>query len=324
MSRSAPRRRAFTLIELLVVIAIVAILIGLLLPAVQKVREAAARIKCANNLKQIALAMHNYSDAHGQLPPGYYYVPDNPPIYGPRGGGARIHDVPPPWIFVDPNWPGWGWAAYILSDLEQGPLMRQIDFEYAVESPKFFDLRITPLSVYTCPSDRRVGRFKSLTSNNKLAAEGATNSYAACYGAIGNMATDPDTGNGIFYRNSRTRLVDITDGTSNTIAVGERAALFAQAPWAGVIAAGTVRTTPDAPVFRSMILPASVMPLARIGNKPLNDPYSEPYDFFSPHGNVVQFAFADGSVHALRTTTDQAVLWALATRAGGEPGPGVD
>jgi prepilin-type processing-associated H-X9-DG protein len=81
---------------------------------------------------------------------------------------------------------------------------------------------------------------------------------------------------------------------------------------------GTVRTAPDAPVYTSILELAPTMVLARIGNKPLNDPYSEPYDFFSPHPGVVQFVFADGSVHPLRTTTDVAVLQALATRAGYE------
>jgi prepilin-type N-terminal cleavage/methylation domain-containing protein len=315
------KRDGFTLIELVVVIAITAVLIGLLLPAVQTVRATAVRIKCANNLKQIGLALHGYHDTLGRMPPAYSYVP----IPGePPPSVFRAIDIPPGDTYVEQNWPGWGWAAYLLDYLEQSPVARQIDFEQRADGPSALLLRVVPMPVYTCPADRPTGPFAVLGTNNKPVVQAATNSYAACYGALGVMSTQPDQGTGVFYRNSRTRLGDILDGTSNTVAVGERCAMFVQTPWVGVIPAGTVRTTPGAPVYRSSIYPASSMTMARFGNKPLNDPNSEPADFFSPHLNVVQFVFADGSVHALRTTTAQAVLWALATRSGGETVPPVD
>jgi prepilin-type processing-associated H-X9-DG protein len=122
----------------------------------------------------------------------------------------------------------------------------------------------------------------------------------------------------MFHANSTTRIRDITDGTSSTLAIGERAALFAQSPWAGVMYTGTCMTTPGAPVFQTIIETTPSMVMARIGRRPLNDPFSEPYDFFSPHGNVVMFAFADGSAHRLHTGIDPVVLQGLATHGSGE------
>jgi prepilin-type processing-associated H-X9-DG protein len=123
----------------------------------------------------------------------------------------------------------------------------------------------------------------------------------------------------MFFRNSGLRFKDLTDGSSTTLAVGERAAYFAKSPWDGVMTGGTCRTTPGAPVYTAIIEMAPTMALARVGRKALNDPYSEPYDFFSGHGGVVQFVFADGSVHALSTGVRVPVLQALATRGGDEP-----
>src|SRR6266851_5083502 len=111
----ATRRRAFTLVELLVVIAIIGILMGLLLPAVQKIRESAARIKCGNNLKQIGLALHNYHDTLNMFPPGYIDGNTDP--------------------FSTPNndvGPGWGWAAFLLPFMEQDNLYKQINFSQGV------------------------------------------------------------------------------------------------------------------------------------------------------------------------------------------------
>src|SRR5947209_6675111 len=116
-------RRGFTLIELLVVIAILGVLVGLLVPAVQKVRDAAQRTDCRNNLHQIGLALHLYHDTHKSFPPGYLFIP-------PSRTAARAQwhfDRPPPSAFTAPNGPGWGWAAFLLPFIEQGPLDRSIE-----------------------------------------------------------------------------------------------------------------------------------------------------------------------------------------------------
>ena len=313
-------RRAFTLIELLVVIAIFTVLVGLLLPAVQKVREAASRAQCLNNLKQIGLAMSLYSNINESLPAGYVYL-TAAPGKGGSGSGTGIQKVdrpPPPPPTPLPNDPGWGWAALILDNIEQSNLARQINYTLPVESPTSLFPRTNLLSLYTCPSDTHTGLFSVQTIQNGSLASAATNSYAACFGAGGLLNTQPDNSNGAFFRNSHTRFTDITDGTSSTFLVGERAALFAQSPWAGVMPGGTIRTTPGAPVYSSLYELAPAMVLARVGTKPLNSPYSEPYDFFSPHGVVVQFLFADGSAHALSTATDLTVLQGLATINVGE------
>jgi len=277
---------------------------------VQKVREAANKSKCLNNLHQIGLALHLYHDTQGTFPPGYLFGA------GSKTVSPRIHHRPPPTVFSEPNRPGWGWAAFILPQLEQDALDKQIDHTLAVESPRFLDQRTTILKIYQCPSDQSMGVFTVLTDKGTAVADAATISYAACFGGFNPPAGAPYIGNGIFYRNSATRIGDILDGAAYTIAVGERASLFTQVPWAGVMEGGTARTTPGAPVYSSIIEPAGVMALAYM-KRPLNSPLAEPYDFFSPH-EVVNFLFADAHAQALGLNTDPNVLIALGTRNAGE------
>src|SRR5262249_3628446 len=164
-------RAAFTLIELLVAIAIISVLLGLLLPAVQKVRESADRASCQNNLRQMGLALHHFHGSYGVFPAGYLCE-------------TRL----------DPNYtaPGWSWAAQLLPYLEQEPLSRQLQFNLPVEDPANLLGRTTVLRAFICPSDRSTGVFSVLDANGTPLADAATNSYAACYGAGGEIADNPD------------------------------------------------------------------------------------------------------------------------------------
>jgi prepilin-type N-terminal cleavage/methylation domain-containing protein len=310
------RRDAFTLVELLVVIAIIGILVSLLLPAVQMAREAARRTGCKNNLRQLGIALHLYHDAQGKFPSGY--IRSAQPTV-PAGGGEVLRwDAAPPGLDIEPSQPGWAWAALMLPFIEQNPLQESIRFHIAVENPAMAAQRTTTLAILTCPSDVGTGVFTVLDENNQPLGEAASNSYAACFGSFGLINTDPDKGSGLFQRNSGYRMRDIKDGASVTIAFGERGCILAKAPWAGVMTGGTCRTTPGAPVYSSVVEKAPSMALARMGNRNLNSPYSEPYDFFSAHPELVFFTFADGSVRPLTSDTSVPLMHALATRQGGE------
>jgi prepilin-type processing-associated H-X9-DG protein len=206
--------------------------------------------------------------------------------------------------------------ALSLVFLEQRPLYDQIDFSLSVRQS--VPVRSLPLPIARCPSDYRAGIFNVPDIINLSMGPAYTASYTACFGSYGLLNTYPDYGTGAFQRNSRYRYKDIRDGTSTTIAVGERAALLAKAPWAGVVTGGTVQTTPGAPVYISSVEQAPVMAMARTADKYLNSPFSEPYDFFSGHVDRVNFVFADGSVRSLSSSMDMRVLHAFSTRNNGE------
>ena len=197
MSRRGPRF-GFTLIELLVVIAIIGILIGLLLPAVQKVREAANRTKCTNNLKQIGLALHNFHGTFGAFPAGYY----------PSGQPAATN------MFTYT-----GWQLQLLPYLEQQAMWDQ-SCGWLAANPSNIDTNAYPacgyvLSIYICPSNTRP----------TICLQGGVNYELTSYlGCSGTSTTNPISGDGVLYPNSSVTFETITDGTSNTIAVGERPA----------------------------------------------------------------------------------------------------
>jgi prepilin-type N-terminal cleavage/methylation domain-containing protein len=198
---AAPRcRRAFTLIELLVVIAIIGVLIGLLLPAVQKVREAANRISCQNNLKQFGIAMHHYHDAQGSFPPGYLNI------------------VSPKFPTLPASRFRWSMLAVTTPYYEQGNIYNSLDLTIPLYDQNNNVLPQNQLGVaqkvklFLCPSDTGLAIYSGVF--------GPTN-YVGCLGSGANGGSRA-AGDGVFYENSSTHIADITDGTSNTALMSEQ------------------------------------------------------------------------------------------------------
>ena len=310
-------RTAFTLVELLVVIAIISILVGLLLPAVQKVRGAAARLQCANNLKQIGLACHNHHDSQDQLPSGY--ISSTSYLDGATDTA-----------------PGWGWAALILPYIEQDNVYNAINLNLSVEHPANATAVQSMLRIYLCPSDQTpVSPFPVPDAFGKTIALAAPSSYAACVGGDESDTFGPD-GLGVFYRNSHTRLTDIRDGTSQTIMVGDRAWSNAQGIWAGAIQNGVILrgTRNPNPGNGAASYPAATLVLAHSHlNNARTDTDGGLDDFSSNHTGGSNFVFADGSVHFIRSiagdtatgfTADSLAFQALGTRANGDVVQGLD
>ena len=294
-----PERRGFTLIELLVVISIIAILIALLLPAVQAAREAARRAQCVNNLKQLGLALHNYESAQLTFPPGYV---SNFDAAGTDTG------------------PGWGWAAMLLPQIEQKPLFDAINFSLPIESPSNLTSRLPTLGAYLCPSDTVRSswwvwvRTSSGIPTQKI-CEVAPSNYVGVYGT-----SDPGIdGDGIFFRDSKIGIREITDGTSQTIAVGERSHSLGEATWVGSVTNAVLFPVDNDGVGYPRAESGSGMILGHAGGRlGPGDPNGEVNQFYSRHSAGVNFLFADGHVAFLKTTMNPKTFKAFATRSGGE------
>jgi prepilin-type N-terminal cleavage/methylation domain-containing protein/prepilin-type processing-associated H-X9-DG protein len=287
-------RSGFTLIELLVVMAIIAVLISLLLPAVQAAREAARRCQCVNNLVQISIAIQNYESSHEMLPPG---------VVNPSGPIANT-----------PAGYHMSWVAQILPFMEQKNAYNKTNFNAGAYDPVNATVRRHVMNSFACPSENfSTGPSKPATTN-----------YAGCHHPV---EAPIDVGNmGVFFLNSHIRYDDVTDGTANTVFVGEKLRDNTELGWmsgtrstlrnlghvvnsmtAGVGGALAAEDDEEDDAERAKPVaagdPAAVLIVGGYGSK---------------HPGGTNVAFGDGSVRFLKTTISPKILRLLGNRADGE------
>jgi prepilin-type N-terminal cleavage/methylation domain-containing protein/prepilin-type processing-associated H-X9-DG protein len=308
-----PARTGFTLIELLVVIAIIGVLIGLLLPAVQKVREAANRAKCQNHLKQIALGVHNYNDT-------FACFPRNGSRYDLTDDGTGTTQY------------SWSFFARMLSFLEQESLYRTGNID--TSSLQGNIATRTNIPIFFCPSDTAKDASPSPdTANNWItsAPVGLTNYKGVsgsnfCWGTYPNTGTNGSCdcfyqngkgkGDGIFFRTDiiyRLQLTDITDGTSNTFMIGEDIPLLNC--WCAWPYANTAVSTCNMPPNINLGQKYGICDAAAVSS---DSAWQWTFGFRSRHAGGLQFAYADGSVHFIAETIDLPTYRAMSTIQGGE------
>jgi prepilin-type N-terminal cleavage/methylation domain-containing protein len=315
---SVRSRKAFTLIELLVVIAIIAILIGLLLPAVQKVREAAARTQCINNLKQQGLALHNYNDTYGQLPNGNHGWGNAEPVNAAPYQGS------------------WTWMAYILPFVEQDNLANQAK-TFAYGGGTNYYSWYNPAQkfgqkVFTCPSDSR-GILVAPGSTFGLPVDIGLTMYL---GNAGTVSAAYGQGDGVLFNGSKVKINQITDGTSNTILVGERPPSsdldfgwwFAAYGYDGRGNGDSDMTSNDLAIANYFMNNANAIgtpppcdttnPALKIGLQPGQTKlFCDGAHYWSNHPGGALFLMGDGSARFV-AYANNSILPAMSTRAGGE------
>jgi prepilin-type N-terminal cleavage/methylation domain-containing protein/prepilin-type processing-associated H-X9-DG protein len=346
------RRRGFTLIELLVVIAIIGVLIGLLLPAVQKVREAANRLQCQNNLHQIGLALHNYENANGCYPPAY--ITSNTFANGSAYGipyGDEYRNGPP----------GWAWGTLILPYIEQDNLYKQFRLDLPCWAPENAVPARTKVSVFLCPSatggsdgfavqkegaDRRHGvplvrsdgstiyfaHSHYVTNAGIHQPWGRETAYCYDYDVpepIPANNNQPARIDGPFYRNAKIPVARITDGLSNTVFIGEHSSVLSNKTWVGVVPGAVTPPRLDLRPWPSENNGAGCLVGVHSGpdthdhpqviiHAP-NNPFGHTDEMWGEHGSPgCNVLFGDGSVRFISAFINPYTWVALSTRDGGE------
>jgi prepilin-type N-terminal cleavage/methylation domain-containing protein/prepilin-type processing-associated H-X9-DG protein len=312
------RNRAFTLVELLVVIAIIGVLVSLLLPAVQAAREAARRMQCSNNLKQMGIAFHNYHDAHKVFPPSYVIQP----------GGGGVHGVPDPYT-LDAG-PGWAWGTLLLPFLEQQTLHDRLNFSLPCWDSSQYPFVENRLEVYLCPSASGTESLMEVKdANGSVLATFGRSCYVANVGRDEPWEYTVDDYRGIadgpLFRNGRVRMADITDGLSNTVFIGEHHPRLSDKTWVGVVPGAIVCPSPLFAWGRCER--AAVLVHAHSGPSaaeypqvihPPNSPLAHACQMFADHPGGCNVLLGDGSVRFVTETINQLTWAALATRAMGD------
>jgi prepilin-type N-terminal cleavage/methylation domain-containing protein/prepilin-type processing-associated H-X9-DG protein len=319
------RRNGFTLVELLVVIAIIGILVGLLLPAVQAAREAARRMSCSNNMKQLGLAIHNYESANRRIPPGWML-----------GRGMALS----PTVTGTNNWGAWGWPVFVFPYIEQGPMYEQLGtatthLRDQLDVPAIRSLMQTQISSFRCPSDLApaANDKRMLLSTAGTSYAVSTSSYVGWNsGSWGYIPPQVNDGRaGMFTGGIAIKFGEVTDGLSNTLMFGERSYKSIVAPNGNTISCGAanvfgVRWAADLNIVARNPVNGSSCVLG-MGEGHINSiligsptaPTPPPASgnsvcgrgAFSYHSGGAQFTMGDGSVRfisdSISWTPDQAI-----------------